>query len=116
MTEEKEDKTYDLEERSIFSTTIKKTERSDTTLRHSAVRPARNALKLVRGKLNNLIHHTMLTLTQRTLHGRRVFDILRFDIRHSSVRFLDPSFYTNCLYTHLHLTSTLFKTNLIVNS
>jgi hypothetical protein len=55
------------------------------------IRPARNALKLVRGELNNLIHHTMLTLTQRTLHGRRVFDILRFfgsllyppfDIRH----------------------------------
>ena len=42
------------------------------------IRPARNALKLVRGELNNLIHHTMLTLTQRTLHGRRVFDILRF--------------------------------------
>jgi len=38
MTEEKEDKTYDLEERFTFSTTIKKTERSDTTLRHSAVR------------------------------------------------------------------------------
>ena len=37
------------------------------------IRPARNALKLVRGELNNLIHHTMLTLTQRTLHGRRVF-------------------------------------------
>ena len=42
------------------------------------IRPARNALKLVRGELNNLIHHTMFTLTQRTLHGRRVFDILRF--------------------------------------
>jgi len=42
------------------------------------IRPARNALKLVRGELNNLIHHTMLTLTQRTLHGRRAFDILRF--------------------------------------
>ena len=47
------------------------------------IRPARNALKLVRGELNNLIHHTMLTLTQRTLHGRRVFygslfPVLRF--------------------------------------
>jgi len=51
------------------------------------IRPARNALKLVRGELNNLIHHTMLTLTQRTLHGRRVFDI-----RHSTVRCLYPSF------------------------
>jgi hypothetical protein len=40
------------------------------------IRPARNALKPVRGEFNNLIHHTMLTLTQRTLHGRRVFDIL----------------------------------------
>jgi hypothetical protein len=39
------------------------------------VRPARNALKLVRGKFNNLIHNSMITLTQRTMHGRRVFDV-----------------------------------------
>jgi hypothetical protein len=37
------------------------------------IRPARNALKPVRGKLNNLIHNSMITLTQRTMHGRRVF-------------------------------------------
>jgi hypothetical protein len=37
--------------------------------------PARNALKLVRGKFNNLIHNSMITLTQRTMHGRRVFDV-----------------------------------------
>jgi hypothetical protein len=37
------------------------------------VRPARNALKLVQGKFNNLIHNSMITLTQRTMHGRRVF-------------------------------------------
>jgi len=39
------------------------------------IRPARNALKPVRGKLNNLIHNSMITLTQRTMHGRRVFDV-----------------------------------------
>jgi hypothetical protein len=42
------------------------------------IRPARNALKLVRVKFNNLIHNSMITLTQRTMHGRRVFEILRF--------------------------------------
>ncbi len=39
------------------------------------VRPARNALKPVRGKSNNLIHNSMIMLTQRTMHGRRVFDV-----------------------------------------
>jgi hypothetical protein len=39
------------------------------------IRPARNALKPVRGKLNNLIHNSMITLTQRTMHGRRVFNV-----------------------------------------
>jgi hypothetical protein len=39
------------------------------------VGPARNALKLVRGKFNNLIHNSMIMLTQRTMHGRRVFDV-----------------------------------------
>jgi len=39
------------------------------------VRPARNALKLVRGKFNNLIHNSMIMLTQRTMHGRRVLDV-----------------------------------------
>lgn len=37
------------------------------------VRPARNALRLVRDKFNNLIHNSMISLTQRTMHGRRVF-------------------------------------------
>ena len=41
------------------------------------VGPARNALKLVRGKFNNLIHNSMIMLTQRTMHGRRVFDVGR---------------------------------------
>jgi hypothetical protein len=44
------------------------------------VRPARNALKLVRGKFNNLIHNSMITLTQRTMHGRRVFISFFFDL------------------------------------
>ena len=39
------------------------------------VRPARNALKPVRGKSNNLIHNSMIMLTQRTMRGRRVFDV-----------------------------------------
>ncbi len=34
--------------------------------------PARNALKLARGKVNNLVHDSMVTLTQHSLHGRRV--------------------------------------------
>ena len=37
------------------------------------VGPARNAFKLVRGKFNNLIHNSMIALTQRTMHGRRAF-------------------------------------------
>ncbi len=39
------------------------------------IRPARNALELVRGKFNNFIHNSMFTLTKRTMHGRRVFMI-----------------------------------------
>ncbi len=39
------------------------------------VRPARNALKPVRGKSNDLIHNSTIMLTQRTLHGRRVLDV-----------------------------------------
>jgi hypothetical protein len=31
----------------------------------------------VRGKFNNLIHNSMIMLTQRTMHGRRVFDVGR---------------------------------------
>jgi hypothetical protein len=42
------------------------------------VRPARNALKPVWGKSNNLIHNSMIMLTQRTMHGRRVFDVQSF--------------------------------------
>ena len=45
------------------------------------IRPARNALKLVRGKFNNFIHNSKFTLTQRSVHGRRVFII-----RYSAVR------------------------------
>ncbi len=50
------------------------------------IRPARNALKPVRGKLNNLIHNSMITLTQRTMHGRRVFGVGRsmFDVHLSN--------------------------------
>lgn len=40
------------------------------------IRPARKALKLVRGKVNNLIQDSIVTLTQRSMHGRRVFSIL----------------------------------------
>jgi hypothetical protein len=29
------------------------------------------------GKLKNLIHNSMITLTQRTMHGRRVFNVGR---------------------------------------
>jgi hypothetical protein len=56
--------------------------RSDIIIRSSTldVRPARNALKLVRGKFNNLIHNSMITLTQRTMHGRRVFDVHFFSV------------------------------------
>jgi hypothetical protein len=39
------------------------------------IRPARNALELVRGKSNKLIYNPMITVTQRTMHGRRVFKI-----------------------------------------
>jgi hypothetical protein len=39
------------------------------------VRPARNALKLVRIKFYHLIYKSMVTPTKRTMHGRRVFDI-----------------------------------------
>ena len=39
------------------------------------VRPARNALKPVRGKSNYLIHNSMIMLIQRTMHGRRVLDV-----------------------------------------
>ena len=42
------------------------------------IRPARNALKLVRGEFNNLIHNSRITLTQRTMHGRRVFAFSEF--------------------------------------
>jgi len=42
-------------------------------------RPARNALKLVRSKFYNLIHNSMITLTHRTMHGRRVF-MIRYSI------------------------------------
>jgi len=35
----------------------------------------------VRGKFNNLIHNSMITLTQRTMHGRRVFDVHQFLFR-----------------------------------
>jgi hypothetical protein len=37
------------------------------------IRAARNALKLVRGKLNNVIHESMIAPTQYAMHGRRVF-------------------------------------------
>jgi diadenosine tetraphosphate (Ap4A) HIT family hydrolase len=39
------------------------------------VRPARNALKLLRDKFNNSSHNLVIMLTQRTMHGRRVFDV-----------------------------------------
>jgi hypothetical protein len=45
------------------------------------IRPARNALKLVRGKFNNLIHNSMMSLTQCAMHGRRVFAFLEFLFR-----------------------------------
>ena len=44
------------------------------------VRPARNVLKPVRGKSNNLIHNSMIMLTHRTMHGRRVFISFFFDL------------------------------------
>ena len=45
------------------------------------IRPARNALKLVRGEFNNLIHNSMITPTQWTMHGRRVFAFFEFLLR-----------------------------------
>jgi hypothetical protein len=53
------------------------------TIHSLDIRPARNALKLERDKFNNLIHNSMIILTQRTMHGRRVFSI-----RHSIFVFL----------------------------
>jgi hypothetical protein len=41
------------------------------------IRPARNALKPIRGKFSNLIHNALIMLTQHTLHGRRVFAFLK---------------------------------------
>ena len=43
--------------------------------------PARNALKPVGEKINYLIYETMLTPTQRTMHGRRVFAFSEFLLR-----------------------------------
>ena len=40
------------------------------------IRPARNASKLVCGKFKYFIYKSMITLTQRTRHGRRVFAFL----------------------------------------
>jgi hypothetical protein len=37
------------------------------------IRPARNAMKLVRSEFNHLIYISMFTPTHRTMHGRRVF-------------------------------------------
>ena len=49
-------------------------------IRHSVfeIRPARNALKLVCGKFNHLIYKSMITPTQNTMHGRRVFAFSEF--------------------------------------
>jgi hypothetical protein len=42
-------------------------------------RTARNALKPVGGKFNHLIYKSVITSTQRTMHGRRVFVFRIFD-------------------------------------
>jgi hypothetical protein len=45
------------------------------------IRPARNALKPVCGKFKRLIYKSMITPTQRTMHGRRVFAFSEFLFR-----------------------------------
>jgi hypothetical protein len=45
------------------------------------VQPARNALKLVRENLIIVIYNLMIMLTQRTMHGRRVFGVHQFLFR-----------------------------------
>jgi hypothetical protein len=39
------------------------------------IRPARNALKLVRRKFKHLIHSSLITVYRHPMHGRRVFII-----------------------------------------
>jgi hypothetical protein len=59
---------------SLFYKIDRSTQKLTASRIHSFdIRPARNALKLVQGKFNNLIHNSMITLAQRTMHGRRVF-------------------------------------------
>jgi hypothetical protein len=63
----------------IFYKIDRSTQRLTTgRIQYFDIRPARNALELVRSKFNNLIHNSMITLTQRTMHGRRAFDIRFF--------------------------------------
>jgi hypothetical protein len=75
-------------------------------IRHSLfdIRPARNALKPVCGKVNHLIYRSMITPTQRTLHGRRVFAFSEFLFR------LDRPFFVDGwadLYLFIEITSCL---------
>jgi hypothetical protein len=73
------------------------------------VRPARNALKLVRGKSNNLIHNSMIMLTQRIMHGRRMFDVRPFSVHPFSVNL--PPVSPSPSYSAFHLPNSTFRTS-----